>query len=178
MLMPQSAIGNCSENDVSPINFAAENLAAPRESRPLHILLVDDDLNDSTFFQIAVRRSALGISLQSVMDGGLAIDYLEGRCPYVDRSQYPLPDLVVLDLSMQLTGGLEFLEWRRSSASFSSLPVVIFSGFAYKGAIDAALAMGASSFIAKPFLFEEWMPVIHQIWEIGTECLHAHHAGT
>ena len=137
----------------------------------LHILLVDDDLNDSTFFHIAVRKSLLGIALQTVMDGGLAIDYLEGRGPYADRSLHPLPDMVVLDLAMQLTGGLEFLEWRRASASFSSLPVVIFSGFAYKGAIDAALAMGANCFIAKPFQLDEWIPVIRQIWQFATECL-------
>jgi CheY-like chemotaxis protein len=137
----------------------------------LRILLVDDDLNDSSFFHIAVRKSALRIALQTVMDGGLAIDYLEGRGPYADRSLYPLPDVVVLDLAMQLTGGLEFLQWRRASASFSSLPVVIFSGFAYKGAIDAALAMGANCFIAKPFQLDAWIPVIRQIWQFAAECL-------
>ena len=137
----------------------------------MSILLVDDDLNDSTFFKIAVHKSTLPISLQTVMDGGLAIDYLEGRCDYADRGLYPLPDVVVLDLAMQLTGGLEFLEWRRASASFSSLPVIIFSGFAYRGAIDAALAMGANGFIEKPFELEGWTPVIRQIWGFATECL-------
>ncbi len=80
-----------------------------------------------------------------------------------------MPDLVVLDLDLRLTGGLEFLEWRRASAEFSALRVVLFSSFAYKGAIETALDMGASAFIAKPPQFEGWIPVIRQIWGLGLE---------
>ena len=141
----------------------------------LNILLVDDDHNDAALFGIAIDKSDLNIWLQTVTDGEVAIDYLEGRGDYADRSLHPLPDLVVLDLDMRLTGGLEFLEWRRASVLFSSLPVVIFSGFAYKGAIDTALAMGARSFIAKPAEFEGWQAIVHQIWEFGLENLRDAH---
>jgi DNA-binding response OmpR family regulator len=80
-----------------------------------------------------------------------------------------VPELVVLDWNMRRTGGLEFLDWRRVSASFSSLPVVIFSGFAYRGAIETALAMGANIYIVKPFDFEDWGAVIRQIWDLGMQ---------
>jgi CheY-like chemotaxis protein len=136
----------------------------------LDVLLVDDDHNDCVLFGIAVEKTDLNFWLQSVPDGQQAIDYLDGRDPYADRSLHPLPDLVVLDLDMRLTGGLEFLDWRRASYSFSSLPVVIFSGFAYKGAIETALAMGATTFIPKPLEFDGWKAVVRQIWELGMEC--------
>jgi len=144
-------------------------------SAHLNILLVDDDHNDSALLGIAIDKSDVNIWLQTVTDGGTAIDYLEGRGNYGDRSLHPLPDLVVLDLDMRLTGGLEFLEWRRASASFSSLPVVIFSGFAYKGAIDTALGMGARTFISKPVEFEGWQTVVGKIWEVGMESLQDAH---
>jgi CheY-like chemotaxis protein len=80
---------------------------------------------------------------------------------------------VVLDLDMRLTGGLEFLEWRRASSSFSALPVVLFSGFAYKGAIETALAMGASTFIPKPLLVEGWIAVIREIWDLALKPSHS-----
>jgi CheY-like chemotaxis protein len=144
----------------------------------LNILLVDDDHNDAALFGIAVDRSDVNIWLQTVTDGAVAIDYLKGRDDYCDRTLHPLPDLVVLDLDMRLTGGLEFLEWRRASASFSSLPVVIFSGFAYKGAIDTALAMGARTFISKPAEFEGWRAIVRQIWDLGMECLRDAHAAS
>ena len=142
----------------------------------LNVLLVDEDHSDCALFGVAVDKSDLNIWLQTVTDGGRAIDYLEGRGDFADRSLHPLPDLVVLDLDMQLTGGLEFLEWRRSTPSFSALPVFLFSGFAYKGAIDTALAMGASTFIPKPLLIEGWISVIREIWDLALKPSHSFEA--
>jgi two-component system, response regulator len=135
----------------------------------LDLLMVEDDQNDCVLFGIAVHKTHLNICLQIVTDGEQAIDYLEGRGIYIDRGLHPLPGLVVMDLDMRLTGGLEFLDWRRASALFSTLPVVIFSGFTYKDAIETALAMGAKTFIAKPVEFEGWQAVVRQIWDLGME---------
>jgi CheY-like chemotaxis protein len=136
---------------------------APR----LDVLLVDDDHNDRTLFGVAVDKANLNIWLQSVEDGLDAIEYLEGRNGFADRSLHPLPGIVVLDLDMRLSGGLDFLDWRRASESFSALPVVVFSGFAYRGAIDTALSMGANAFIAKPLEFDDWKAVVHQVWDFA-----------
>jgi CheY-like chemotaxis protein len=135
----------------------------------LDILLVDDDPDDCALFGIAFDKTDLNIRLQIMTDGEQAIDYLAGRGIYADRLRHPIPDLVVLDLEMPLVGGLDFLGWRRTSASCSSVPVVVFSGFAYRGAIETALAMGASAFIAKPLELEGWEAVVRQIWDLGTE---------
>jgi CheY-like chemotaxis protein len=136
-------------------------------TKPFHMLLVDDD--DCALHGIAVNMAHLDIFLQTVTDGEQAIDYLEGRGVYADRSMHPVPDLVVLDLDSRLAGGLFFLSWRRASARFASLPVVIFSGIAYKGAVETALAMGADAFIAKPLELEGWETVVQQIWSLGME---------
>ncbi|HTL58867.1 MAG TPA: response regulator [Candidatus Limnocylindrales bacterium] len=142
----------------------------------LNVLLVDDDHNDSALFGIAVDRSEYNIWLQTLPDAGLATYYLEGRGSYSDRTLHPLPDLVILDLDMRLTGGIEFLEWRRASRTFSSLPVILFSAFAYKGAIETALGMGANVFLPKPAAFEGWQTIVRQIWDFGMEHLQAAHA--
>lgn len=155
-------------------DISAQALAIPSMSSHLNVLLIDEDHSDSALFGIAVDRSNLDIWLQTVPDGGRAVDYLEGRGDYSDRSLHPLPDLVVLDLDMRLTGGLEFLDWRRASASFSSIPVVLFSAFAYKGAIETALAMGATTFIAKPLELEGWVRVVREISEFSAG--HLQHA--
>ena len=141
----------------------------------LNVLVVDDDHNDAALLALAVDKCDLNIWLQTVTDGGVAMDYLEGRGDYADRTLHPIPDLLVLDLDMRLTGGLEFLAWRRTSLHFCSLPVVIFSGFAYRGAIDTALSMGALTFIPKPTEFEGWQATVRQIWDIGMECIGSLH---
>jgi DNA-binding response OmpR family regulator len=136
-------------------------------TKPLHILLVDDD--DCALLGIAVNMTDRDIYLRSVTDGEQAIEYLEGRGGYADRLMYPMPDLLVLDMDIRLTEGLDFLRWRRASASFSSLPVVIFSAFAYEGTIKTASGMGANTFIRKPFKFQDWEAVVRQIWDLGME---------
>ena len=70
--------------------------------KPLDALLVDDDSNDCALFGLAVERTGLNILLQTAPGGEQAIDYLEGRGAYADRSIHPLPDLVVLDLDMRV----------------------------------------------------------------------------
>lgn len=136
-------------------------------TKHLHILLVDYD--DCALLGVAVNMTDLNISLRSVTDGEQAIDYLEGRGVYADRSTHPAPDLVVLDLDMRVTGGLGFLDWRRASASFASLPVVIFGDIAPNGAVETALVMGADTFVAKPLEFEGWDAAVRQIWDLGME---------
>ena len=51
--------------------------------------------------------------LQVVANGEQAIGYLKGDGPYADRSSYPLPELVMLDLQMPRVSGLEVLKWIR-----------------------------------------------------------------
>jgi CheY-like chemotaxis protein len=75
----------------------------------LDLLLVDDDHNDCALLRIAIDKSDLKICLQTVTDGDEAIDYLEGRGVYADRSLHPFPALVLLDLDRRLTGGWNFL---------------------------------------------------------------------
>ena len=136
-------------------------------AKHLQILLVDDD--DCSLLGVAVNMTEHNICLRNVTDGEQAIDYLEGRGVYADRSTHPVPDLVVLDLNMRVTGGLEFLDWRRASASFASLPVVIFGDADYRSAIEKAWAKGADAFIAKPLEFEGWDAAVRQIWDLGME---------
>jgi DNA-binding response OmpR family regulator len=133
----------------------------------LDILLVDDD--DCALFGIAAKMTHLNICLRTVTDGDQAIEYLQGSGVYADRSLHPLPAVVVLDLDTRRAGWLDFLRWRRASASLSSLPVALFSAFAQEDTIKTASAMVATTFITKPFKFEDWEAVVRQVWALGME---------
>jgi DNA-binding NtrC family response regulator len=137
--------------------------------KPLDILLVHDDRNDCSRFEVAVDATDLNIVLQTVSDSEQAIDHLAGRGVYADRLMHPTPDLVVLDMDIRLAGELAFLVWRRGSVAFSSLPVVIFSEFAHSGTMETALAKGASTFLVKPLESDGWEKVVRQIWDLAME---------
>jgi CheY-like chemotaxis protein len=91
------------------------------------ILQVEDDPNDVLFLQMAVKRGAVEIPLRVVTDGKQAIDYLAGVGKFIDREEYPLPAVVLLDLRLPRVPGHEVLRWIRRQPQFAALPVIILS---------------------------------------------------
>src|SRR5438105_11917743 len=92
---------------------------------PLTVLHIDDDPNDTTLLQAAMRRAGVEFLLQNVEDGEHAIAYLSGTGVYADRVVHPLPALILLDLKMPRATGFEVLEWIRSHPELGGLPVVV-----------------------------------------------------
>ena len=89
------------------------------------ILIAEDNRDDALLIQRALRRANLINPLQVVANGEQAIQYLKGDGQYADRSSYPLPELVLLDLQMPRVSGLEVLKWIRDQPEFRLLPIVI-----------------------------------------------------
>ena len=135
----------------------------------LYILLVDDDHADLALFGMAVDKTDLDIWLQPLTTGQQAIDYLEAKGVYADRSLHPLPDVVVVDLKMPQVSGFDFLAWRRASPIFSSIPVVILSGSKDPAEAKMAAEMGANKLLIKPTDFDDWKRLVREIWDFGTE---------
>ena len=55
----------------------------------LDILLVDDNPIDLAFFARAASKKGLSLRLQTLTAGQQAIDYLNAKGEYSDRSKYP-----------------------------------------------------------------------------------------
>jgi CheY-like chemotaxis protein len=129
---------------------------------PRRILLVEDEKSDRAIFAHAVRSSSIPASLQMVVNGQDAIDYLEGKGSYADRSNYPMPDLIVLDLRMPIVDGFEFLEWR-STSPFSTIPVIVFEGSGRPEDHERAAGLGAALTLTKPSRFDAFCTVVHSL---------------
>jgi CheY-like chemotaxis protein len=83
------------------------------------------------------------------VDGAQAIDYLAGNGPFADRSQHPLPALVLLDLNLPKKSGFDVLSWIRQQPQFSSLPVVIYTSSVGLIDKDTARLLGATDCFIK-----------------------------
>ena len=64
------------------------------------ILLVDDDSNDVLLFRFALEKSPVNADLRVVHNGLEAVKYLSGYGVYGNRSEFPMPGIVLLDLHM------------------------------------------------------------------------------
>jgi CheY-like chemotaxis protein len=118
---------------------------------PFTVLLVEDDVNDALLLQRAFHRAKLTSLLRVVSDAEQAMAYLEQRAPFNISAQNPTPSLLLLDLNLPRTSGLDLLEWlRKKSAPLKDLPVIILTSSRDTDDIDKAYALGADSYMAKP----------------------------
>jgi CheY-like chemotaxis protein len=114
------------------------------------ILLVEDNEDDVFAMQRALRKAQVTHPLQVVTDGQKAIDYLSGVGVYVDRSIYPLPTLVFLDLKLPYYGGFEILEWMRGRAELRDTRVIILTSSAEQSDHDRAARFDVQTYLVKP----------------------------
>jgi len=114
-----------------------------------HVLLAEDDENDVLFMQRAFERAGAGQRLQVVPDGTDAIDYLLGQGKFADRTKYPLPGLLLLDLNMPRKTGFEVMHHIRQSGSIW-LPVVVVTASTADADMRRAFEAGASGYVVKP----------------------------
>jgi CheY-like chemotaxis protein len=127
------------------------------------ILLVEDDPNDVLLTQRAFAQASLVNPLRVVMDGDAALNYLAGRPPYDDRTRYPIPSLVLLDLKLPRRSGLEILQWMREQEDLKSIPVIILTSSQQSLDIDRAYELGANSYLVKPVGFDGLLEMVKAI---------------
>jgi len=116
---------------------------------PLNILLADDDADDRSFFENALKEIPVDTRLTMVNDGEQLMDHLS-------KNQVQLPDVLFLDLSMPRKGGFECLTEMKDDIKLKDIPIVMFStsytqDFNYElGMIAVLYKLGVQDYIRKP----------------------------
>jgi CheY-like chemotaxis protein len=134
-----------------------------QESAENLVLFVEDSPEDVDLVLATFKRWGMTNPVQVVGDGEQAMDYLTGRGVYADRSRYPFPGLVLLDLLLPKVSGLALLQWIRSQAAFSTLPVVVLTGSKNLDDIDQAYHFGANACAAKSLGLPELQDLLQHL---------------
>jgi RNA polymerase sigma factor (sigma-70 family) len=128
------------------------------------MLLVEDDPAEIVRIQEALAQANLVNPLRIVNDGRKAIAYLSGQGEYADRASHPFPSLVLLDLSLPETPGLEVLGWIRSQQNLKTLPVILLTSPASDpGACKFSDGVGENPTLAKPVDGERLLEMLKSI---------------
>ncbi len=136
------------------------------------ILLVEDNPDDALLIRRAFKKANLVNPLQLVDDGEKAIAYLSRTAPYDDRTRYPMPVLVLLDLKLPRRSGFEVLQWARSPQGIKRLPIVVLTSSGETVDINTAYDLGANSYLVKPVGFDalfDMVKILQPYWLIMNE---------
>jgi len=97
-------------------------IQATQASRPVSILLVEDDQIDAKAFLRAMARARIGNPVTVARDGVEAWQILKGDG---DTAPFPRPNLVVMDVNMPRMNGIELLRRIRADAELRDLIVFV-----------------------------------------------------
>lgn len=141
---------------------------------PKKILLVEDSIDDIELVRIALSAKKIANSLDIVMDGEEALEYLFCKGQYASREPAVNPVLILLDLQLPKVSGLEVLKQLRANPSTQFIPVVIFTSSNRDEDVLRSYELGANSFIQKPVdgdQFEKAVQELGMYWLILNEPL-------
>ncbi len=122
-------------------------------------LLIEDNEDDVVLIQRAFRQARLLNPLIVLKSADQAMQYFLGAGIYKARAEFPLPDLVLLDLRMPGTDGFDFLLWLRAQPGFGQTRVVVLTSSDLKDDVNRAYQLGANSFLIKPVDFERFVEI-------------------
>lgn len=128
------------------------------------VLIAEDNENDVAMLRRAFRQASITAPIQYVSDGEQAIAYLKGEGKFGRRAEFPLPDLLLMDLKMPRKNGFDVLEWLRTQPSLSHLRVVVLTTSEELRDVNRAYALGAASFLTKPVNFVEFKDTIQAMY--------------
>lgn len=114
------------------------------------VLIVEDSESDLFFLLRAFSASKVSNPIRAIRTGEEAKDYLAGAGKFADRSRFPLPKIVILDMRMPGLDGYELLRWSKSQPKFRDTLFVAVSNFTHLEEINRAYQSGADTFLSKP----------------------------
>jgi DNA-binding response OmpR family regulator len=129
------------------------------------ILHVDDDENDSTVFHRVLMSKGFHGTYRRVRRIETAKAYLKGEDCYSDPSLFPLPDLVVTELSVDGEDAVEFIRWIRQCAHYETTPVIAFSDSTNRKLRERSVQAGATCFIEKTPVYTDLVAKVREIME-------------
>jgi len=119
------------------------------------ILLVEDNPDDAALTELALR-GGWPAHLEVARDAREAFDYLFG-----DTRE--APRLVLLDLRLPDSEGLEVLRRIREDERTRLIPVVILTSSMAAGDVAASYRLGANSYVRKPVDFDQFADRVREI---------------
>lgn len=129
-------------------------------SKPIEILLVEDNEGDARLAREALQDSKVTNIIHHVHDGIEAMDFLHHQGKYKDVVR---PDIILLDLNLPRKDGREVLAEIKNDDNLKMIPVVILTISSNEQDILKTYSLHVNCFITKPIDFEQFIKVVHSI---------------
>jgi len=132
------------------------------------IMIVEDSPEDYDTTLRAFKRVGMKNKVIRFEMGDDCLDYLLGKGEYKGKKNV-LPGLIMLDLNLPGTDGIEVLKIIKSDITLKKIPVVVLTTSNDTEDIERCYQLGANSYIQKPVGFEGFINAITKLKEYWFE---------
>ena len=133
---------------------------------PARVLLVEDD------------HDLASVVIAGFEDANITVDHADSRQSAIQHCQLASPDLLILDLDLDLEpalphgDGYSLVDWMRQQPTLRALPVIVYSSVELSESEMSQLRLGPTQFLAKakvqPAAVDELvLNIVHQLREPG-----------
>jgi two-component system response regulator len=130
------------------------------EQRQLHILLVEDDVNDAKLTRRWLMESELIDEVHVAPSGEQALEQLRAAGT---RGNLPRIHLILMDLNLPRMSGLDTLVELRADPGLAGLPVIIMTSSLFPEDQEQAQKLQADLFLSKPCDADEFAELVRTI---------------
>lgn len=131
-------------------------------SKPVTIIMIEDDEGHARLIERNIRRSGVNNDIKPFTDGTDAIRYLFGA----DGSGSARKDealLILLDLNLPDMSGIDILRRVKENAHLKATPVVVLTTTDDAQEIKRCYDLGCNVYITKPVNYESFANAIRQL---------------
>ncbi len=129
-------------------------------SRPMEILLVEDNPGDVRLTREALREGRVRNHLNVAADGVEAIAYLRREGGFATAVR---PDVILLDLNLPRMDGRQVLTEIKRDPALRTIPVVILSSSQADQDVSGAYGLHANCYVTKPMDLDQFISVVRSI---------------
>jgi CheY-like chemotaxis protein len=130
------------------------------ESRPIEILLVEDNAGDVRLVKEALEENKFLNNLHVARDGVEAMKFLHKEGEYANAVR---PDLILLDLNLPKKDGREVLAEVKVDEDLKRIPVVIMTISKAEEDILKTYNLHANCYITKPIDLDQFIKVVKSV---------------
>ena len=139
-------------------------IAQKLETRPVDILLVEDNPGDVRLTKEALKDAKVLNEIHVARDGVEAMQFVHREGSFANA---PMPDLILLDLNLPRKDGREVLAEIKKDPKLQHIPVVVLTTSKADEDIIKTYNLHANAYITKPVDLNRFVEIMHaleQFW--------------
>lgn len=133
------------------------------ETKPLELLLVEDNPEDLELTLLALSEARLSKRIQVARDGPEALDFLFCEGDFAARRFRDAPKVIFLDLKLPKLSGLEVLRRIKNDPRTRLIPVVVLTSSKEERDVNESYQLGVNGYVVKPVHFEDFTDTVREL---------------